>query len=160
MTNCRAQDQPGPVHPAFGPTDFRPAIRDCRLKPMQEGARRFMEAIALGMEVLAALLIAVGGLEALGRLLAARLHGDLLEKRTIWLHFAAWLVLALEFELGADVVRTALSPSWAEVGQLGAIALIRTFLNHFLTRDIREMARASLPPEAPAPPPETGPPIH
>ena len=54
----------------------------------------------------------------------------------IWLRFGVWLLLGLEFELAADIVRTAISPSWTEIGQLGAIALIRTFLNYFLERDV------------------------
>jgi uncharacterized membrane protein len=45
-------------------------------------------------------------------------------------------LLGLEFELAADIVRTAIAPSWTEIGQLGAIAVIRTFLNYFLERDV------------------------
>ena len=47
-----------------------------------------------------------------------------------------WLVLALEFALGADIVRTAISPTWNEIGQLAAIGFIRTFLNFFLEKDL------------------------
>ena len=54
----------------------------------------------------------------------------------IWLRFGVWLLLGLEFELAADIVRTAISPSWNEIDQLGAIALIRTFLNYFLESDV------------------------
>jgi uncharacterized membrane protein len=50
------------------------------------------------------------------------------------------LLLGLEFELAADIVRSAISPSWTEIGQLGAIALIRTFLNYFLERDVEQYA--------------------
>jgi len=52
--------------------------------------------------------------------------------------FGVWLLLALEFEVGADVIRTAISPSWTDIGQLGAIAGIRTVLNYFLKKDIEE----------------------
>lgn len=54
--------------------------------------------------------------------------------------FGVWLLLGLEFELAADIVRSAISPSWTEIGQLGAIALIRTFLNYFLERDVEQYA--------------------
>jgi uncharacterized membrane protein len=53
-------------------------------------------------------------------------------------------VLALEFELGADIVRTAITPTWQELSQLGAIALIRTFLNFFLTKDVEDFESPSL----------------
>ena len=54
----------------------------------------------------------------------------------VWLGFGVWLLLGLEFELAADIIRTAIAPSWADIGQLGAIAVIRTFLNYFLERDV------------------------
>jgi uncharacterized membrane protein len=46
------------------------------------------------------------------------------------------LALALEFLLGADILRTAVEPSWDEIGRLAAIAAIRTALNFFLQREI------------------------
>jgi uncharacterized membrane protein len=49
-------------------------------------------------------------------------------------------LLSLEFQLGADIIRTAISPTWAQIGQLGAIAVIRTFLNHFLEEDMDKAA--------------------
>ncbi len=48
------------------------------------------------------------------------------------------MLLGLEFELAADVVRSVISPSWTEIGQLGAIAVIRTFLNYFLEKDLEK----------------------
>lgn len=52
--------------------------------------------------------------------------------------FAGWLVLALEFLLAADILRTAISPTWNDIGQLAAIAGIRTFLNYSLSHDLRK----------------------
>lgn len=37
-------------------------------------------------------------------------------------------------------MRTAISPSWNDIGQLAVIAVIRTFLNYFLEKDIKELA--------------------
>ena len=48
------------------------------------------------------------------------------------------LALALEFELGADILKTAVAPSLAIIGQLAAIAALRTFLNYFLERELRQ----------------------
>jgi len=42
--------------------------------------------------------------------------------------------------LAADIVRTAISQSWTDIGQLGAIAVIRTFLNYFLEKDVERYA--------------------
>ncbi len=56
----------------------------------------------------------------------------------IRLLLARYLALALEFQLGADILSTAISPSWDQIGKLGAIAVIRTALNFFLTREMEE----------------------
>ena len=55
--------------------------------------------------------------------------------KAVWMRFGVWLLLSLEFQLGADIIRTAISPTWTQIGQLGVIAVIRTFLNHFLEKD-------------------------
>jgi uncharacterized membrane protein len=56
--------------------------------------------------------------------------------------FAAWIMLALEFALAADIIRTAIAPTWQDIGMLGAIAAIRTALNWFLAKDITHLASA------------------
>jgi uncharacterized membrane protein len=58
--------------------------------------------------------------------------------REIWLHYAAWILLALEFALAADLIDTVIAPSWEDIGQLGSIATIRIALGYFLGRDISE----------------------
>ena len=46
------------------------------------------------------------------------------------------LALGLEFLLGADILNTAVAPSWEQVGLLAAIAAIRTGLNYFLQKEL------------------------
>ena len=53
--------------------------------------------------------------------------------------YGRWLVAGLTFQLAADIIETSIAPSWQEVGRLGAIAAIRTFLNFFLERDLSEL---------------------
>lgn len=54
----------------------------------------------------------------------------------IRLRFGSWLALALEFQLASDVLSTTIAPSFQALGKLGAIAVIRTFLNYFLTKEL------------------------
>jgi uncharacterized membrane protein len=61
------------------------------------------------------------------------------ERRDIWLRFARWLIAGLTFQLAADIIETSITTSWQAVARLGAIALIRTFLNYFLERDLSEV---------------------
>ena len=52
--------------------------------------------------------------------------------------FGTWLALALEFQLGADILATTIAPSQEALIQLGLIALIRTFLNYFLNKELEK----------------------
>jgi uncharacterized membrane protein len=96
--------------------------------------------IALLVEASAAVIIAIGALEALWGI-ASSLFGvgpKIGRRKSIWLRFGIWLLLGLEFELAADIVRTAIAPTWTDIGQLSAIGLIRTFLNFFLEKDLEK----------------------
>ncbi|WP_421654387.1 DUF1622 domain-containing protein [Leptothermofonsia sp. ETS-13] len=53
------------------------------------------------------------------------------------------LALSLEFLLAADIVGTAISPSWDAIGRLAAITGIRTFLNFFLQKEVNELEQKS-----------------
>jgi uncharacterized membrane protein len=57
-------------------------------------------------------------------------------RKELFVRFSIWLLVGLQFALAADVVRSVIAPTWNEIGQLAAIAAIRTFLNYFLERDI------------------------
>ena len=52
--------------------------------------------------------------------------------------FGGWLVVALEFQLAADIVGTIISPTNEQLIKLGAVAVIRTFLNYFLNKELHE----------------------
>lgn len=56
--------------------------------------------------------------------------------------FGGWLIVALEFQLAADIAGTIISPTTAHLVELGAIAVIRTFLNYFLGRELTEEREA------------------
>lgn len=89
---------------------------------------------------LALILIAVGAVEAFFqglRTMFSSAAGH--ERRDVWLRFARWLVAGLTFQLAADILETAITTSWDDVARLAAIAVIRTFLNYFLERDLTEV---------------------
>ena len=104
-------------------------------------------AAALGVEAVAVVVITFGAVEAVVRLLSSAAHrtSSSMERRTLWLKFARWLLLGLEFALAADIIRSTMSPTWDDLGQLATIAGIRTVLAYFLERDIRELHEAEVP---------------
>jgi uncharacterized membrane protein len=61
------------------------------------------------------------------------------QKREVWLRYARWLIAGLTFQLAADIIETSIRSEWKTIGQLGAVAAIRTFLNYFLERDLAEV---------------------
>ena len=107
---------------------------------MEELLKQFAEYIALSIEAIAAFVIAAGAIQAGIGLLP--IHSLKLPRKEVWQRFAVWLILALEFMLAADILRTVISPSWDQLGQLGAIAVIRTFLNYFLEKDLEKYAES------------------
>jgi uncharacterized membrane protein len=106
---------------------------------MENLLKSFWGMAATIVEGAAALLIAIGAAEAFAMSLW-RFREPTAEKMRIWMHFATWLLLGLEFELAADVIRTAIAPTWSDIGQLASIAAIRTFLSYFLDKDIENVS--------------------
>ena len=104
--------------------------------------REISQHVALALEAISVLMIAIGAVEALGKILIPLFRRDDSQgrRRAAWLSLARWLLLGLEFMLAADIVRTAIAPTWDDIGMLAAIAVIRTFLNYFLERDLEHAA--------------------
>jgi uncharacterized membrane protein len=99
--------------------------------------------LSLIIEAIALFLIAMGTVEALinmVRVLPTPITSGQ-RRRTVWLDFAQWLVAALTFQLAADLIGTSFSPTWNEIGHLGAIAGIRTFLSYFLDKEVENTRR-------------------
>ena len=94
--------------------------------------------LKLGVETVGAAIIALGILSAGWLLMKALAKRQTADFTAIRLALARYLALALEFQLGADILSTAIAPSWEQIGKLGAIAVIRTALNYFLSREMRE----------------------
>ena len=65
------------------------------------------------------------------------------QRSFLWtrVQLSKYLVLALEFQLAADILATSIAPSWAELGKLAVVATIRTALNFFLQRELNALAR-------------------
>jgi uncharacterized membrane protein len=110
------------------------------LLSMEEFFMESAQIAGLLVEAMAVLVVTYGATEAMARLVGVALapgtgHGV---RKQVWRRFGTWLLLGLEFALAADIIRSSVSPTWDDIGQLGAIAVIRTFLNYFLEHDLEK----------------------
>lgn len=108
---------------------------------METRVDEFAHAVGIGIEAIAVLVVAFGSLQAfvdVVRLAFSR--AKQLTKRDLYFNYLRWLLGALTFQLAADIVHTAIAPTWTEIGHVGAIAVIRTFLSYFVSKDVREEA--------------------
>jgi uncharacterized membrane protein len=112
---------------------------------LEEVFKIFAGYVALILEAIAVVLIAIGAVEAIRGLMKPAYDSlrPFAWTKEVFLRLGSWLLLGLEFALAADIVRTAISPTWAQVGQLAAIAAIRTGLNYFLGKDVEKFAESA-----------------
>ena len=95
-----------------------------------------------GTEMISLILVAAGVIVTSYQILRMIGSPDLRKYNQARLTFSRYLVMALEFMLAADIVATVIKPSWSGIGMLAAIAVIRTFLNYFVQREMKEEAEA------------------
>jgi uncharacterized membrane protein len=109
-------------------------------KHMKSWLEFLSEQAITGIDLIALLVILIGTIEvAVGIIrLAFGTHSHQF-MRDVWLRYARWLVAGLTFQLAADIIETSISSSWETIARVGAIAVIRTFLNYFLDRDLIEV---------------------
>ena len=91
------------------------------------------------VEAAGAAIIFVGAVIAFVRFLLAAFRREGMDPfAQVRLDLGRFLVLGLEFQLAADILRTAVAPSFTELAQLATVAAIRTALNFFLGLEIKE----------------------
>ena len=112
------------------------------------------EPVIAAIDGMALLVILIGTLEVAVTVVRASFKplGDQVARQA-WLRYARWLVAGLTLQLAADIIETSITTSWQAIGRVGAIAVIRTFLNYFLERDVEQQQRECAPAESPQPPP-------
>lgn len=99
--------------------------------------------LANWIELAAAVIIGLAAIEATIQAVGLffRRHVAADAKEELRLRLGRWLAVALEFELAADILRTAIAPTLRDIELLAAIAAIRTALNYFLEKEIERAAQ-------------------
>jgi uncharacterized membrane protein len=76
---------------------------------------------------------------SLNAFISRRSNSSPICEREVWLRYGRTLVAGLTFQLAADIIESSITTEWEAVGRLAAIAVIRTFLNYFLERDLADI---------------------
>lgn len=108
---------------------------------VEEHVRDVVDAVIPFVDAVGAVVIVVGVVVAFVTWALSEMRVRPVRYERVRLTLGRYLALALEFQLGADILATAVSPSFDEIGKLGAIAAIRTALNYFLSREIAQESR-------------------
>ena len=104
---------------------------------LEEQVRFGVEWLRLLVEVLGAVVVAIGIAVAVVGLVRHAVMERCASFTAIRLSLARYLTLALELQLAADILSTSVAPTWVQIGKLAAIAVIRTMLNYFLTKEMK-----------------------
>lgn len=101
--------------------------------------------ISRAAEILAAVVIGFAILKVIFHFVT-RLHpsNKKISKEEIRIRFGSSVAVSLELLLGADVLSTAIAPSWDDIGKLAAIAILRTALNYFLDKELHQIHHVSI----------------
>lgn len=113
-------------------------MEDTILSTAELSLRHVAHWVQLLIEAMGIIIITWGlifSLVCYGRQLFGRKDRDYVPLR---LSIGRYLVVALEFQLASDILGTAVAPSWDDIGKLAVVAIIRTLLNYFLQREIKE----------------------
>jgi len=109
---------------------------------MEEIAKRTTIYISHAVEIFAALIIGIALIKTLITYIKV-FHQSAEKKEALRVQFGSSVAIALELLLGADVLATAVAPTWDDIGKLAAIAVLRTALNYFLEKELKHIKKES-----------------
>jgi uncharacterized membrane protein len=100
-------------------------------------AKTAIDFAALLVELVAMGVIVVASARSAYRLVSPRWRSRPNWYGDIRIDLGRSIILALEFLIGADILRTAINPTWTTLGQLAITVAIRTWLDYFLERELK-----------------------
>lgn len=105
---------------------------------MKELAEIITKHLSSIVEIIAAIIISIALLKFIyGYIKNIFILDNATTNQLLRIQFGSALALALELLLGADILATAIAPTWDDIGKLAAIAVLRTALNYFLERELK-----------------------
>jgi uncharacterized membrane protein len=107
---------------------------------MEVIAKQIAHHLSVIVEIIGAIVIGIGLLKFLvGYIPSLTKYNQSDSNTALRIQLGSSLTLALELLLAADILLTAVGPSWDDIGKLAAIATIRTALNYFLEKELHTL---------------------
>lgn len=105
---------------------------------MEEWAVLITKNLSRFIEILSAVVIGIALIQFLFRFVKNFTRQNVeTNNQQVRIQFGSSLTVALELLLAADILATAIAPTWDDIGKLAAIAVLRTALNYFLERELK-----------------------
>lgn len=121
------------------------------VKGLEELLRTVFSFLIVLVEACGGLVITIGVCRTIvGYLIACVIRRNTEEVKHLRIMLGQSMVLALEFQVAADILKTGLSPTWQDILLLAAIIAVRTVMNILLEREL-EFLGSDRPAVAPTP---------
>lgn len=106
---------------------------------LDEGIRAILGYLVPLVEAFGALVIFVGAVRTIVKYLRACLGRGPDHMTSLRIQLGQNMVMGLEFLVAADILRTALTPTWNEMLLLATLIALRTVLNYFVERELKAL---------------------
>lgn len=113
------------------------------LHAMESGLGGFVGVAKVLLEGISAICVVIGLVASIGVGIGDYRRERKVLAEGIRLKFGSWLAIALEFQLGADILSTTVAPTLDSLIKLAILAAIRTFLNYFLQKELEHVEKRS-----------------
>ena len=110
------------------------------MNPFEKAIRLAIGYLVPLIEACGALVVTLGVARAIVRYVRSFMEHDPLQIASLRLQLGQSMVMGLEFQVAADILKTALSPTLNEVALLASLIAVRTALNYFLERELMALA--------------------
>lgn len=107
-----------------------------------DNIQNILQVVVLTVSGLGAAVVVWGVIETFAAFLGMKIsfEKDAVSKsESIRQRLGAHLLLGLEIFIAADIISSAVSPSWEKVGILASIVGVRTVLSYFLRIEVKQM---------------------
>jgi len=109
------------------------------MNAFEEGVRLVVGYLAPLIEACGALVVVLGAIRTITQHVRRRFSLELDSVTGLRVQLAGSMVLGLEFQVAADILKTAVSPTWDDVLQLAALIGLRAVLSYLLERELQTL---------------------